>query len=107
MSNPVIQSFFFGRALAEVLREKVEEALTNTLSELGKFDAEQREKLRQFTSEVLERAEREIEQGTQASTISTSVGTDSSVDLQEMIDELRAEIARLRSELKNYRNQSN
>ena len=107
MSNPVIHAFFFGRALAEVLSEKIEDTFTNALSELGKFDAEQRERLRQFTEEVLARTEREAEQESQASRFSSaSVGTDSPADLQEMIDELRAEIARLRAELTNYRNQS-
>ena len=48
MSNPVLHAFFLGRAFAEVVGEKVEESLTNAVSDLGKFDAEQRENLRQF-----------------------------------------------------------
>ena len=104
MSNPVIHAFFFGRALAEVLKEKLEDTLTNALSELGKFDAEQREHLRQLTEEVLKRAEQEQTQGYQASPSgSSTVKTPSSTDLQETIDELRAEIARLRAELKSHR----
>ncbi|MDJ0725102.1 MAG: hypothetical protein QNJ38_08330 [Prochloraceae cyanobacterium] len=107
MSNPVIHAFFFGRALAEVIGEKVEENVTNALSELGKFDAEQRENLRQFTSEVIERAEREIaKENSDSSNGAASVNSDSSVDLQETIDELRAQIARLRAELKEYANSS-
>ena len=103
MSNPVIHAFFFGRALAEVIGEKVEETFTNALSELGKFDAEQRENLRQFTNEVIERAEREIaKENIGTGNGATSDDSDSSEDLQETIDELRAEIARLRAELKNY-----
>ncbi|OKH20279.1 hypothetical protein NIES593_19410 [Hydrococcus rivularis NIES-593] len=97
MSNPVLRAFFFGRALAEVLNEKVEETFTNALSELGKFDAEQRERLRKFVEEVQARAEREAAQE------STTGATESSGDLQEEIDELRAEIARLRAEIKNFR----
>lgn len=105
MSNPVIHAFFFGRALAEVFSEKVEEAFTNTLSELGKFDAETRENLRQFIEEVQTRADKQASQTTY--TDSTSVGfTNSQGDLQEIVDELRAEIARLKAELKNYRDQS-
>lgn len=103
MSNSVINAFFFGRALAEVLNEKVEDALTNALSELGKFDAEQREKLHQFTEEVLARAKQELEKQQYTAT-ATSVSD--SGDLQETIDELRAEIACLRAELKIYRSQS-
>ncbi|MEC4983147.1 MAG: hypothetical protein SAJ37_05965 [Oscillatoria sp. PMC 1068.18] len=112
MTNPVIHAFFIGRAVAEVIGEKVEDSLTNVLSELGKFDAEQRENLRQFTEEVIARAERErslYDRGSQptttatASTPSVSVRTESSSDLQETIDELRAEIARMKSELNLYR----
>ncbi|TRT88953.1 MAG: hypothetical protein EWV82_02105 [Microcystis aeruginosa Ma_AC_P_19900807_S299] len=79
MTNPVIHAFFLGRAIAEVIGEQLEDAFTNALSELGKFDAEQRENLRQFVEEVQMRAD-------------------------QAIDEMRAEIAQLRSELKNYQN---
>ena len=108
MSKPALDAFFFGRALAEVLGEKFEDALTDALSELGKFDAEQRERLRQFTQEVEAKAEREAEAGVQVSDTpyAASRSLQTSVDLQEMIDELRAEIARLRAEIKNYRGQS-
>ncbi|MDJ0731346.1 MAG: hypothetical protein QNJ33_15280 [Crocosphaera sp.] len=101
MSNPVLHAFFLGRAFAEVVGEKVEESLTNALSELGKFDAEQRENLRQLIEEVQARAERDVTQGNTSSTTTTDNG--SPVDLQETIDDLRAEIARLKAELKNYR----
>ena len=40
MTNPVIHAFFLGRAIAEVIGEQLEDAFTNALSELGKFDAE-------------------------------------------------------------------
>jgi hypothetical protein len=107
MNNPVLHAFFVGRAFANVLNEQVEDALTNALSELGKFDAEQRERLRQFTEKVMEYAEREA--GTVAQGQATSTATprgQQPVDLQATIDELRAEIARLRAELQVYRNQS-
>ncbi len=100
MSNPVIEAFFFGRALAEVLTEKLESNLTNTLSELGKLDAELRENLRHLIAEVEARAQKDSQEGTTVTPNSTG---ESSEDLQEMIDELRAEIARLRAELKKYR----
>lgn len=107
MSNSVIHAFFVGRALAQALNEQLEDALTNALSELGKFDAEQRERLRQFTELVMERAEREAETAVSGRTTTTIVPFGSQPgDLQAMIDELRAEIARLRAELQIYRNQS-
>jgi polyhydroxyalkanoate synthesis regulator phasin len=107
MSNSVIHAFFVGRALAQAINEQVEDALTNALSELGKFDAEQRERLRQFTEQVMERAEREAETAMRGRTTTAIVPIGSQpVDLQATIDELRSEIARLRAELQIYRNQS-
>ena len=61
MTNPVIHAFFLGRAIAEVVSEQLEDAFTNALSELGKFDAEQRENLRQFVEEVQMRADQAME----------------------------------------------
>jgi polyhydroxyalkanoate synthesis regulator phasin len=103
MSNPLVRAFFVGRALADTLYEQAEHALTDTLSELGKFDAEQRERLRQFSEQVLERAQREEEAVTGTRASKTADANSQPEDLQEMIDELRAEVAQLRAELKQYR----
>ena len=117
-NNPVTNAFFFGRALAEVMSEKLEESFTNVMSDLGKFDAEQRENLRQFMEEVELRAERVAGNTTPTtrdnsnsngssstpSTINIDTSSDSSEDLQAMLDRLRAEIATLRAELKKFRN---
>jgi uncharacterized coiled-coil protein SlyX len=106
-NNSVIRAFFVGKAVANILQEKAEEALSDALSELGKFDAEQRENLRQFSEEVLSRAEREMAQKTSANpssaTPSSSTNVQTGSDLQETIDELRAEIARTRAELTAFR----
>lgn len=103
MTKPVLNSFFIGRALAESLNDKLGETLTNTLSELGKINAEQGERLRQFTQEVIDRAARETNNaGGNTTTVSTDGQT---VDVQETIDDLRAEIARLRAEIQNHRQQ--
>lgn len=106
MSKNVVHAFFVGRALAETLYEKLEDSLTNALSELGKFDAEQREVLRQFTQQVMERAERSLEAEGLGQTTNIDPQGSQAVDLQETIDELRAEIARLRAELLRYRNRT-
>ena len=104
MNDPIIHAFFVGRAIAEALGEQLENTVTNALSELGKFDAEQRERLRQFTDEVLERASRAEAASAQGRT-SAIVPTDSKPeDLQAVIDDLRAEIAQLRAEVQRYRN---
>ena len=118
--NPVINAFFFGRALAEVFSEKLEESFTNAMSDLGKFDAEQRESLRQFIDEVQLRAERSAGNNSysttaapstatrtattsNSNTIKVDINSTNSNDLQAMLDQLRAEIATLRSELKKYK----
>ncbi|HBB32958.1 MAG TPA: hypothetical protein DDZ80_18570 [Cyanobacteria bacterium UBA8803] len=106
MSNTVIHAFFVGRAMAQVLNELLEDGLTNALSELGKFDAEQRERLRQFSEQVMEKADREAETAMSGRTTSIAVGYQPGGDLQATIDELRAEMARLRTELQLYRNKS-
>lgn len=104
MSNPILHAFFVGRALAETVYEQAETSLTDALSELGKFDAELRENLREFTERVLERARQEEEAAMYGRTTTTTSGSgNEESDLQTEIDELRAEIARLRSELKQYR----
>lgn len=107
MSKPALDAFFFGRAVAEVLYEKIEDTFTDALSELGKFDAEQRERLRQFTEEVSEKAKQEAQRGSSVGATSHPAnGINTPVDLQAMVDDLRAEIARLRSELKHHGSQT-
>ncbi|MDJ0902964.1 MAG: hypothetical protein QNJ55_29600 [Xenococcus sp. MO_188.B8] len=118
MSNPVVDAFFLGRAFAEVLSEKLEDTYTHAMSELGKFDAEQREYLRQFIEEVQTRAQQSSRSTTASTTTAPTPSSTSDItsndynfsavsspgDLQEMLDQLRAEIASLRAELKKYRN---
>ncbi len=111
MSNPLVQAFFVGRAAAEVINERMEGAFTDALSELGKLDAELKEHMRSFTTEVMERAERGAETaGAGSGTYTTPTGTGQTssepLDLQAMIDELRAEIAVLRTELQRHRSGS-
>jgi polyhydroxyalkanoate synthesis regulator phasin len=92
MSNPVLQAFFVGRALADSVREQAENSFASALGELSKFDAEQRVNLRNFTEQVLSRAQQDA-----------TVQAPASVDLQETIDNLRAEVAQLRDRLREIR----
>ena len=113
MNNPMLQAFFVGRALAAAVSEKAGLLVSDSLSELGKFDAEQRERLRQFTEEVMTRAEQE-----QAAAASGSGGAGSvapqppsgaasdTEDLQATIDNLRAEIAQARAAIQQHRQNS-
>lgn len=102
MSNPLNEAFIFGKAFAEVVTEKFEDSLTNLLSDIGKFDAETRERLKEFAQEVKNRAEATKQSSSNTNTTIT-VEANSSIDLQELLDELRSEIARLKAELNNYR----
>lgn len=106
MSNPLVHAFFVGRAVADLLYEQLEHAVTDALSELGKFDAEQRERLRQFTTEAIARAQQAEEAAMQGRTSPTGPIGSQPADLQATIDELRAEIAQLRAELQRYRSRS-
>ncbi|MEB3358696.1 MAG: hypothetical protein VKK04_18360 [Synechococcales bacterium] len=108
MSDPLVRAFFIGRAAAEAIGEQLEAAVTDALSELGRFDAQQRENLRQFTSQVLDRAAHEEELALQnRPPVSRPPGVASQPeDLQATIDEVRAEIAQLRAELQKYRNRT-
>ena len=107
MSNPLVHAFFVGRAVAQTLYDQLESNLTHALSDLGRFDAEQRERLRQFTEQVIERASREEEAAMQGRTVPAGTRSGAtSVDLQATLDELRSEIAQLRFELQQYRSRS-
>jgi hypothetical protein len=94
MSNPVTHAFFVGRATADAIIEQIEDKITDLLSALTKYDAEQREKMREFVTVVHQKA-------TQAEGVEST--TSQTYDLQETIDYLRAEIAQLKVELQIYR----
>lgn len=98
MSNPTLQAFFLGRALATAIGEKIEEAFTSGMSGVGRFDAEQREWLHRFVEDVFEQA-----QSSQVDISSEPAGAESSEDLQATIDNLRAEIAQVRVALQQFR----
>lgn len=108
MSSSVLHAFFMGRALADAVNERAERLLTDGLSLVGKFDAEQREYFRQFTAEVMARAEQaEAESGVTYSGAAGTTGEGgTATDLQATIDTLRAEIAQVRVALQQYRSTS-
>ncbi len=109
MNNLWIRTFFVGRATAEVLIEKLEDAVTDLLSEVGKAEADLRDSLREFTELVMTRAEAEEAEAMSDLAPDAQVYANrapgSSKDLQRTVDEVRAEVARLRSDLQRFRNQ--
>jgi len=107
MSNSPLHAFFVGRALSEAIAEEVEYTLTHALSNFGKADAEQQERLKNFPQMVLDRATAaEAAARTGNTAPASSVPKSPTRDLQETLDDLRAEIAQLRSELQKYRSRS-
>ena len=103
----MVHAFFIGRALAAAIGERVEHLMTDSLSALGRFDAEQRENLRQFTEEVVARAQQEEAAAmSNRPTVETATGMASPQDLQATIDNLRAEIAQVRATLQQHRTSS-
>ncbi len=103
MTTPLVQAFFVGRAVAEILSERLETTVTDTLSQLGKLDAELREQMRSFTDEVMVRAQSASEAAGAGFAPNTTGRQTASVDTQATIDDLRAEIATLRTELQRHR----
>lgn len=112
MSSPLDQALVYGRVFAEVLTEKVEATVTDVLSDLGKFDAERNQWFREFSEEFQARSAKAMENGGSSPSSGSKPITisidDETPDLQEVIDNLRAEIASLKAELREYRDrQSN
>lgn len=111
MTSPLVRVFFLGRAVAEVLSETAEKALTEVLSELGKFDAEQRINIQSFVDQVNRRADTAMQTSSSSGSSVSSNGAYGGYggnasfdrDLQATIDDLRAEIAEVRTELQRYR----
>ncbi|CAN5588462.1 hypothetical protein BH23CYA1_BH23CYA1_02150 [soil metagenome] len=100
----MLQAFFVGRALAAAVGERAEHLVSDGLSQLGKFDAEQRENLRQFTEEVMVRAEQEKAAAGADYTTGMPAGAPTAAeDLQATIDNLRAEVAQARAAIQQYR----
>ncbi len=98
----MLQAFFVGRALAAAVSERAEYWVSDGLAQLGKFDAQQRENLREFTEEVMARAEQE-KAAAGADTTTASPGLLATEDLQATIDNLRAEIAQVRAAIQQHR----
>ncbi|CAA7023955.1 unnamed protein product [Microthlaspi erraticum] len=54
----VLDAFFLGKALAEVINERIESTVGEVLSNIGRFQAEQQKQVQEIQEEVLERAKR-------------------------------------------------
>jgi hypothetical protein len=106
MTNPLVKAFFLGRATAEVLSEEIQHQVMDLVSSVGRFDAEQRDRIQQFQQTVMARAEAEASATATQSGNPTAPGNGTAapgMDVQATLDELRAEVAQLRSTLQRVR----
>jgi hypothetical protein len=109
--------FFYGKALAEVLNERLGNLAADTLAFAGTAEAELRKALDDIQEEVMERAQEEIgiqngntngnspsriggkggNGGGSGRAIAARAGAAAALDEDEIVDNLRAEIASTRS----------
>lgn len=87
-SRSVLDAFLLGKALAEALNERIESAVGEFLSTIGRLQAEQQKQVQDFQDDVLERAKRAKEKAAReameaqglisksTTTTDTSAGTD-------------------------------
>ncbi|KAK1552568.1 hypothetical protein Q3G72_019262 [Acer saccharum] len=61
-SMSVLDAFFLGKALAEALNERVESAVGEFLSTVGRLQAEQQKQVQEFQEDLFERAKKAKEQ---------------------------------------------
>ncbi|XP_057534887.1 uncharacterized protein At4g13200, chloroplastic [Amaranthus tricolor] len=57
-NKTVLDAFFLGKALGETLTERLESAVGEFLSTIGRLQAEQQKQVQEFQDDVLERAKR-------------------------------------------------
>ncbi|KAK4419477.1 putative protein, chloroplastic [Sesamum alatum] len=61
-SKAVLDAFFLGKAVAEAVNERIESAVGEFLSTIGRLQAEQQKQVQEFQEDVLEKARRAKEQ---------------------------------------------
>lgn len=80
------------------LQRAVGETIADRLSDFGIWEAEYRQTVQQFVKEVIQQTEADLEQEPQS-----TANPAAAVDLQAVLDDLRAEIAATRFALQQYR----
>ncbi|KAG5400355.1 hypothetical protein IGI04_014962 [Brassica rapa subsp. trilocularis] len=63
----VLDAFFLGKALAEVINERIESTVGEVLGNIGRFQAEQQKQVQEIQGEVLERAKKAKERAARES----------------------------------------
>ena len=111
-TDSITNPFFYGKALAEVLNERLGRLAADTLAGMGTFEAEFRKAMDEIQAEVVERAQYDIETQNMGGADRTAGGDHgrqrsgraiaaraaaAEMDEDEIVDNLRAEIASTRS----------
>mmetsp|Transcript_177 Transcript_177/g.454 ORF Transcript_177/g.454 Transcript_177/m.454 type:complete len:193 (-) Transcript_177:328-906(-) len=119
-NRAVLDAFFVGRALAEVVNEKLGTAVGELLSEVAKRDSERRREMRDFQEEVRKRA-RDQQQRAVSSTVEspstasapeestkseepTTPKADASSKLEDSVGDLKSEVSQAKQELDDLKN---
>jgi hypothetical protein len=103
----MLEAFFIGRAAAAVFNERAGSAVADFLANVGTAEADFRRAMSDFQEDVLTQARQEMSQSTGmtlnyfSQTQSTVGGKleQKGVDIVEVVDELRAELATARASL--------
>lgn len=95
-SDPSREAFFLGRSLVREFQRALGDVIADRLSDFGIWEAEYRQTLQQFVREVIQQTETDLEQ-------EPAPASPTNVDLQALLDDLRAEIAATRFALQQYR----
>ena len=117
-TDSIANPFFYGKALAEVLNERLGRLAADTLAGVGTFEAEFRKAMEEIQEEVVERAQYDIEMQSVSGAERASGGDNggqrrgraiaaraaaAATDEDEIVDNLRAEIASTRSLIQQTR----
>ncbi|CAI0560971.1 unnamed protein product [Linum tenue] len=68
-SKSVLDAFFLGKALAEVLNERVESAVGEIMSTIGKLQSEQQKQIQGFQEDVIGRAKKAKQEAAQTTSV--------------------------------------
>lgn len=99
----MLDAFFLGRALAEVLNERLGAALGDALANFGKADAELRQALRELQEEVVARAQADLSGAVKPGGDGGAAADLPPPDLPALVDDLRAEVAATRAVVQQIR----
>ncbi|CAL1411978.1 unnamed protein product [Linum trigynum] len=89
-SKSVLDAFFLGKALAEVLNERVESAVGEIMSTIGKLQSEQQKQIQGFQEDVIGRAKKAKQEAAQTTSVveaSTDDGEPQTLEVEVLTGE--------------------